>query len=104
MKKFALAALVLSGLSMPALAQGATFEELDADGNGELSYEEVVVIWPQLTEADFAAADTDGSGGLSPDEVGAFQSGGGAAAPAAPAAPAPEPVPPADALPDLPPQ
>ncbi len=98
MKKFALAALVLSGLSMPALAQGATFEELDIDGNGELSYEEVIVIWPQMTESDFAAADIDGSGGLSADEVGAFQSGAGAAAPA------PEPAPPADALPDLPAQ
>jgi hypothetical protein len=75
MKKFAIAALVMTGLSLPAFAQSATFEDLDADGSGELSYEEIIVIWPQMTQEDFAAADLDASSGLSAEEVGALQAG-----------------------------
>lgn len=52
----------------PALAQ-TTFAQIDADGSGEVSYQEVLAVLPNLSETEFAAADTDQSGALSENEL-----------------------------------
>jgi len=97
MKKLILSLAALGLMSGAALAQGTTFADLDADANGELSFEEITVAWPQLTQEEFTAADTDASSGLSPEEVAAIQQGAATTAPAAPAAPTTTPAEPAPA-------
>lgn len=51
-----------------ALAQ-TSFQQVDTDGSGELSYAETAAVIPDLTENEYGAADADGSGGLSLEEV-----------------------------------
>jgi len=107
MKKLTLSLAALGLMTGAALAQQTTFADVDADANGELSFEEITVAWPQLTQDEFTAADTDGSGGLSAEEVAIMQQGAAAApAPAAPADPAApptttpaDPAPPAEEVP-----
>lgn len=88
MHKIALSLAVL-GLSATAVfAQTPTsFVDVDADANGELSFVELQVAWPDLAQAEFDAADTDLSGGLIADELNSLQPSAipAAAAPAAPA-------------------
>ncbi len=110
MRKLALGLIVAGLLSTSAFAQTAlTFADVDTDGDGRLSYEELVVVWPDLTQEEFANADVEAVGSVTPEQLGALQP---AAVPAAPpsdaAAPAPVPtdaVPapaPMDAVPALP--
>jgi hypothetical protein len=75
MNKLILSLAVLGLAAGAAYAQEQTsFDSLDADANGELSFEEITVAWPQLTQEQFTAADLDVSAGLSADEVAAVQS------------------------------
>lgn len=71
MKKL-IALTTLIALSTPALAQDETFAALDADSDGVISMEELMVAMPDLTEADYTAADSDGDGGLSEEEFLAY--------------------------------
>ncbi|MFD1253957.1 MULTISPECIES: EF-hand domain-containing protein [Devosia] len=74
MRKIALglAALLMAGSA--ALAQTPlTFADVDTDGNGELSFAELQVVWPDLTQQEFDLADIDGSGGLSIEELNSLQ-------------------------------
>lgn len=90
MHKLALGAAALTLLAGTAFAQTATtFADVDTDTNGELSFEELVVVWPDFTQDEFTAADLDMSGGLNVDELNALQP---AAAPAVPEAPAEMPA------------
>ena len=69
------AAAFAANAAMPALAQDAPaldMATLDTDTSGTVSFDELAVALPDLTEDDFAAADTDGSGDLSADELAAF--------------------------------
>lgn len=70
MKKTLLTVATLFGLAAAgtAMAQGLEFNSLDADGSGEISFEELQVVLPNVTQDDFAILDVDGSGGLSEDE------------------------------------
>ena len=52
--------LVLS----PGLAMAATLGDIDADGNGTLSLEELQAVFPALTEETMAPLDTNGDGAL----------------------------------------
>lgn len=96
MKKIALGLVALTFAGTAAMAQTPlTFAEVDTDGNGELSYAELVVVWPDLTEDEFNAADLNMSGGLDPDELNALQpSTLPAPAPAPSEVPAPMDAPP----------
>lgn len=74
MRKFAIALAALGAFAMPALAQTPlTFADVDADANGELSFLELQVVWPDLTQEEFDAADLDQSGGLNVDELNGLQ-------------------------------
>lgn len=88
MRKIALSLAVLGLSATAALAQTPTnFADVDSDANGELSFVELQVAWPDLTQAEFDAADTDLSGGLSADELASLQPAAVPAAPMEPAAP-----------------
>jgi len=83
MHRIALGLAALGLATTAALAQSPTnFVDVDTDGNGELSFAELQLVWTDLTQDEFEGADIDGSGGLTPDELAALQP---AALPAAPA-------------------
>lgn len=48
--------------------------DLDADGDGILTMEEMTAVYPDFTEAQFADADTDGDGMINVDELAAARS------------------------------
>jgi hypothetical protein len=48
------------------------FVTIDANANGSVSYDELVVFIPELTGEQFAEADVDVNGELSEDELAAF--------------------------------
>ncbi|ODT80053.1 MAG: hypothetical protein ABS76_17855 [Pelagibacterium sp. SCN 64-44] len=74
MRRIAMGLVALTFATATAFAQTPlTFAEVDLDGNGELSFEELQAVWPDLTEDDFNRADVNMSGGLSPDELNALQ-------------------------------
>ncbi|SEQ25620.1 EF hand [Devosia sp. YR412] len=87
MHKLALTLAAFGLATAAAIAQTpTTFADVDTDASGELSFAELQVVWPDLSQAEFDAADADGSGGLSVEELNSVQPPA-AAAPAAPAAP-----------------
>lgn len=74
MRKIALGLVAATLLAAPALAQTPlTFADVDANADGRLSYEELLLVWPDLTEEEFAAADVEGAGGLTPEQLNALQ-------------------------------
>lgn len=74
MQKLALSLAVIGFTATAALAQTPTsFVDVDTDGNGELSFAELQVIWTDLTQEEFDSADADGTGGLTPDELNTLQ-------------------------------
>lgn len=70
----AYAGLIL-GLVGASHAMGQA-RSLDSDGDGMVSYSEVLIAMPDMTEAEFQALDTDGDGMLNADEVTAAQDAG----------------------------
>ena len=85
MHKIALSLAVLGLSATAAFAQTPTsFADVDTDANGELSFAELQVAWPDLTQAEFDAADADANTGLGVDELNTLQP---AAVPAAPVPP-----------------
>jgi hypothetical protein len=74
MQKLALSLAVLGLTATAAFAQTPTsFADVDTDANGELSFAELQVVWPDLTQEEFDTADADTSGGLSADELNSLQ-------------------------------
>jgi hypothetical protein len=49
---------------------------MDGDGDGLVSYDEAIVAYPALSEAEFLALDGDGNGGLDADEIAAARAAG----------------------------
>lgn len=69
MKKLLITAASVTVLSAaPVLAATPEFSAVDANGNGTISYEELVVMMPDTSKDQFASADADGSGELSIEE------------------------------------
>jgi Ca2+-binding EF-hand superfamily protein len=74
MHKIVLSLAVLGFTASTAFAQAPTsFADVDTDGNGELSFAELQLVWPDLTQAEFDTADVDSSGGLAVDELNTLQ-------------------------------
>ncbi|MEJ2021351.1 MAG: hypothetical protein P8X43_04740 [Maritimibacter sp.] len=72
MKKFTLAAaFVLAGIS-GAMAQ----DMIDANEDGMITLDEVMAIYPDVTEDAFVQADTNSDGVLDVDELAAAQEAG----------------------------
>lgn len=72
MKKTVVTLAALLGLSVaaPAFAQAAVdFNTIDANADGVVSFEELQVALPDITQDDFTALDTNGDGVLSPEEL-----------------------------------
>jgi Ca2+-binding EF-hand superfamily protein len=73
-------AIALATASLPTvvLAQNAAaspdFATTDSDKSGEISYAELVTVYPKVTEDQFKQADGDNSGGLSATEFGTITS------------------------------
>jgi hypothetical protein len=90
MQKIVFSTLIVLGLSSAAFAQTpTTFADVDGDTSGELSFAELQVVWPDLSQAEFEAADADTSAGLNVSELNSLQP----AAVPAPTEAAPEAVP-----------
>ncbi len=75
-----LAAVTLAG-AFAVLVGGASLamgqaESVDSDGDGMVSFAELLTLMPALTEAEFQALDADADGLLSADEVGAAEEAG----------------------------
>jgi hypothetical protein len=97
MRKIALGLFALTLAAGPALAQSPlSFADVDADGDGFLSFVELQAVWPDLTQEEFDRADTDSTGALSPDQLATLQP---STMPAPEAAPVPPPAGPVDTLP-----
>ncbi|MDK3072490.1 hypothetical protein QO034_05135 [Sedimentitalea sp. JM2-8] len=62
------------GLALPALAMAAT--ELDTNGDGLLTLDEVQVVLPDTTAESFTAMDANSDGALDVEEVGMAQDAG----------------------------
>ncbi|MHA7775648.1 EF-hand domain-containing protein [Roseibium sp. M-1] len=75
MSKRLTAALLAGALtaSTAALAQGITFEAVDFDRDGYVSFEEIAAAVPTLTEDAFNAADQNQDSLLDPDEFATVQ-------------------------------
>ncbi|MCK8463516.1 hypothetical protein MUY35_06600 [Aliiroseovarius sp. S1339] len=73
MKITSLAAALLIAGSTTLMAQDAV---LDANEDGEITMEELVAAYPDVTAEAFSAADADASGTLSADELAAAQEAG----------------------------
>ena len=66
------AALLIAGSS----AVFADIAALDANEDGQVTMEELVAVYPDVTAEDFATADADASGTLDADELAAAQEAG----------------------------
>ncbi|GHF08464.1 hypothetical protein GCM10016455_31700 [Aliiroseovarius zhejiangensis] len=73
MKTTSLAAALLIAGSSAVFADIAT---LDANEDGEVTMEELVAVYPDVTAEAFSTADADESGTLNADELAAAQEAG----------------------------
>lgn len=69
------AASLALGVVAAGYAMGQS-SSLDTDGDGLVTYTELLAALPDLTETDFAAMDTDGSGSLDSSELTAAEEAG----------------------------
>ena len=91
--KILLTALAVAGLSVApvaVLAQSAslpdqTFESVDTDDNGMVSWAELSLVFTDITEEQFNTADADGDGFLNEAEFDSLTIETGSIAPPAPA-------------------
>lgn len=67
-KLFVAATTLISITALTAIAATSDFKAADKNGDGTVSYEELIVLMPTASEKQFAAADKDGNGELSKDE------------------------------------
>ncbi|MDJ0820975.1 MAG: EF-hand domain-containing protein [Paracoccaceae bacterium] len=74
MKNVLIAAATLA-TALPAFAMDEA-STADTNGDGMLSVEEVMAVYPEVSTDNFMEADTDGDGLLSVEEVAAAQEAG----------------------------
>ncbi|WP_299370027.1 hypothetical protein [uncultured Tateyamaria sp.] len=66
----------LAALAVPALAMGQAASELDTNGDGVLTIDEVQASFPEVTSDGFTAMDLNADGALDADEIAAAQEAG----------------------------
>ncbi|KIC49221.1 hypothetical protein RA29_12725 [Tateyamaria sp. ANG-S1] len=66
----------LAALSVPALAAAEIPADIDTDGDGVLTIDEVQASFPEVTSDGFSAMDLNADGVLDEDEVTAAQEAG----------------------------
>lgn len=67
------ATLTLAGAS---LAQAAALEEMDANGDGMVTLDEVQAMYPEIAAETFTAADANADGTLDAEELAAAEEAG----------------------------
>jgi len=75
MTKFA-SLTFIAALAIPALAMGQGASELDTNGDGVLTIDEVQASFPDVSSDMFTAMDLNADGALDADEVAAAQEAG----------------------------
>lgn len=68
--------LTTACLAAAVLATAAEAQEIDADGDGLYSMEEMLAVFPAMTEETFTTADANGDGSLDAEELAAAQADG----------------------------
>ena len=84
----ALSASAAFAQDLGALPPAQSFDAVDTDRNGAVSWAEFSLVFPQMTEEDFRSADLDGDGALSLEEFETVTVSTGSIATQAPALPA----------------
>jgi len=69
MNRFALTIAALVTAISPALAMSNSAVEVDTNGDGVLSLEEVQAVWPSVTTEDFEKMDANADGSLDDTEI-----------------------------------
>ena len=69
MNRFALTIAALVTAISPALAMSNSAVEVDTNGDGVLSLEEVQAVWPSVTTEDFETMDANADGSLDYTEI-----------------------------------
>jgi hypothetical protein len=74
MQRLVLGLLALALFAPAALAQAPIpFYQVDVDGDGRLSFEELSAVWPGLTRGEFDDADVEGVGSITPAQLDSIQ-------------------------------
>lgn len=76
MTKFSLTLAAFATAVTPVLAMGDSAVEVDANGDGVLSLEEVQAVYSDVTPETFAAMDTNDDGALDDGEIKAAEEAG----------------------------
>ncbi|QBF31638.1 hypothetical protein [Thalassococcus sp. S3] len=76
MKTTVLTLVTTLGLALPVASMGQTSTEVDANGDGVLTIDEVQAVYPEITADAFTAMDVNADGALDNDEVLAAQEAG----------------------------
>jgi hypothetical protein len=74
MRRVAVGAIVAALIAAPAFALSVS--DVDTDGDGLVSYAEMTVNYPDLTEEDFGEIDTSGDGFVDESEIASALEGG----------------------------
>jgi len=67
---------IMATAMVGTLAFAATMEDMDADTDGMITFEEITAIYPDVTEDAFVLADTNADGMIDADELAAAQEAG----------------------------
>ncbi len=67
---------LLAAAILGTTAAAFAMTEIDVNGDGGVSYEEMLAAYPDFTEADFLTADTDGNGMIDEAEQAAARDAG----------------------------
>ncbi len=68
--------VIALGLSALGTAAFAAMADVDTDGDGVVSFTEMLAVYPTLTEDGFGAIDTNGDGVVDAEEMTAAEEGG----------------------------
>lgn len=68
--------LTAASLAAAVLATAAAAQDIDANGDGLYSMEEMLAVFPAMTEETFTTADANGDGSLDAEELAAAQADG----------------------------